>query len=219
MEQELHSLLDDAAILHGHHCPGLALGVKGSVTVFQQLDVEHEGMEDLIAIVETNNCFSDGVQYVSGCTFGNNSLVFRDFGKMAVTFVKRGEQGLRLTNRADAGNTWNGQYPRYRKLFEKVVKQRKGTKEDSKKMMEMAGEISHSIMDTDSRLLFDVELTETEIPDYAPIHGSGICISCGESMMSTRIVKKEGKDLCIPCSGDNYFELDGHGIHLRNRKR
>ncbi len=35
-------------------------------------------MEDLAAIVEVNACFADGVQAVSGCTLGNNALIYRD---------------------------------------------------------------------------------------------------------------------------------------------
>ena len=53
-------------------------------------------MEELIAIVETNNCFSDGVQVVTGCTFGNNGLIYKDLGKTAVTVAKRDGTAIRI---------------------------------------------------------------------------------------------------------------------------
>ncbi len=54
--------------------------------------------EEILAVVETNNCFTDGVQVATGCTLGNNSLVYLDLGgKTALTLVKRGEwEGVRI---------------------------------------------------------------------------------------------------------------------------
>ncbi|MDW8103354.1 MAG: FmdE family protein, partial [Anaerolineae bacterium] len=74
-------LLLKAGELHGHFCPFLALGVRAGLIAMQALGVqENPGMEDVVAILECNNCFSDGVQVVTGCTFGNNALIYRDVG-------------------------------------------------------------------------------------------------------------------------------------------
>ena len=53
-------------------------------------------MEELIVILDTNNCFSDGVQVVTGCTLGNNGLIYRDVGKTAVTVAKRDGTAIRI---------------------------------------------------------------------------------------------------------------------------
>ncbi|TDA26121.1 MAG: hypothetical protein DSO01_06175 [Archaeoglobi archaeon] len=48
--------------------------------------------EEILAIVECNNCLTDGVQVATGCTLGNNSLIYLDLGKNALTYddvVKR----------------------------------------------------------------------------------------------------------------------------------
>jgi len=69
------------AEIHGHYCPGSALGVLASVYGLNLLgtgDFPADGLENLMAIVEINACFADGVQIVSGCTLGNNALVYRD---------------------------------------------------------------------------------------------------------------------------------------------
>jgi len=89
-ENDLSGLLHLTALLHGHHCVGSALGVIAGHYAMKKLNVtENTGMEHVIAIVETNNCFSDGIQMVTGCSFGNNSLVFRDYGKTAFSLVTR----------------------------------------------------------------------------------------------------------------------------------
>lgn len=76
---DLPGLLRKTGELHGHHCVGSALGVIAAHKAMKELGIkETTGMEHVLAIVETNNCFSDGVQVVTGCTFGNNALIYRD---------------------------------------------------------------------------------------------------------------------------------------------
>ena len=92
------SLFHAAGQLHGHYCPGLALGIHLGTRGMQELRKFSNGiMENLIAIVEMNNCASDAIQFVTGCTFGNNSLIFEDIGKTAVTLVERSGKALRLS--------------------------------------------------------------------------------------------------------------------------
>jgi formylmethanofuran dehydrogenase subunit E len=68
-------LLKKSGELHGHFCNYLSYGIIAGVYALKKLGVSHTGMEELIAITETNNCFSDGIQMVTGCTFGNNALI------------------------------------------------------------------------------------------------------------------------------------------------
>ena len=211
-EDELDTILDKAAVLHGHYCPGLALGVKAAYTAVKNLDVEPEGMEDVLAVMETNNCASDGVQFVTGCTFGNNSLIFRDLGKTAVTLAKRDGTGIRLVTKPDAGDEWSDQFPEYHELFEKVVTNREGTKADHKKFNELAKKVSHYVVNIPAEDLFKIEEVEVDIPEYAPIHDSHICDNCDESVMATRTVEQDDKVLCLECADSDYDQLTGFGI-------
>jgi len=93
---DLEALLRKAAEIHGHFCSYLACGVKAGYIAVKELGIESTGMEEVIAIVETNNCFSDGVQIITGCTFGNNGLIYKDFGKTAVTAAKRDGTAIRI---------------------------------------------------------------------------------------------------------------------------
>ncbi|MEM2924481.1 MAG: FmdE family protein [Methanocellales archaeon] len=76
-------------------------------------------MEEVLAIVETNNCFSDGIQFVTGCTFGNNALIYRDYGKIAMTFWRRDGKGIRIAVRPDINELLKKRYPELRQLFRK----------------------------------------------------------------------------------------------------
>ena len=84
---DLEGLLRQAEAIHGHLCPFVSLGVKAGQYAMKHLDTGSTGMEEVVAIVECNNCFTDGIQVVTGCTFGNNALIFRDLGQ------DRGDRG------------------------------------------------------------------------------------------------------------------------------
>jgi formylmethanofuran dehydrogenase subunit E len=212
---ETDKLLLKAGQLHGHFCPGLAMGVMAATYVMRKIKSQSDGMENLLAIVETNNCVSDGIQFVTGCSFGNNSLIFKDIGKTAFTLTKRDGKGIRISTRPEAGeyihqtkNNFSGQY-------QKVIKEQNRSDEDIAKLKKAGIETAFAVLNLDFDKIFKVEEIDIEIPDYAPSHESIICDKCGESIMSSRIIKKHGKNLCIPCAGDKYNELDGNGIRCK----
>ena len=122
----------EAGRLHGHYCPGLAMGVVAAVDGLNLLAEKcnipvsmlnsSEGMEELIAIIEINSCFADGIQYVSGCTLGNNALLYHDYGKTAVTFCLRDGRGVRLSSNGKFHEILDKVEPRFRPVFEEVIK-------------------------------------------------------------------------------------------------
>jgi len=118
--EELSKLLRKAGELHGHFCPFLAIGVKAAVRAVKELGVSSTGMEEVIAIVETNNCFSDGVQFITGCSFGNNALIYRDYGKTAFTLTKRDGEAVRISVR-NVREFLERAEPEANRLFQKVV--------------------------------------------------------------------------------------------------
>ncbi len=213
--ENIEALLLESAKLHGHVCPFLTLGVRGSVVAAKNLDVVNRGMEDILAVIETNNCFSDGVQYVTGCTFGNNSLIYRDYGKTAFTFLRRGAEGIRISVKPDFGDYLEDSYPSYSELFEKVVAERNGNKKDREKLMKYAIQISREIIEVDFNEIFRMENADPEIPDYAPIFENRICSSCGENVMASRVLENEDKNLCISCANADFYELNGDGIEKK----
>ena len=117
---DLKGLLQKAGELYGHWCNYLAYGVIAGYYGIKETGVTNTGMEEIIAIVETNNCFSDGVQMITGCTFGNNSLIYHDWGKTAVTISRRDGQAIRIALDPDFEDTRGKEYPDAYELFDKV---------------------------------------------------------------------------------------------------
>jgi formylmethanofuran dehydrogenase subunit E len=210
-ERNLKGLLLKAGVLHGHFCPMLSLGVIAGAYAMRKLNEESSGMEEIIAIVETNRCFSDGIQFTTGCTFGNNALIYRDFGKTAVAVMQRGGNGLRISVKPEALSNMT-EDPDTRDLFQKVVTQREGSREETAELMKRFENVAFSLLERDFKDLFTAERIRASVPEYAPMHESIICEKCGESVIATRIVEKDGRKLCISCAKGHYMELNGSGI-------
>ncbi|MDD3776260.1 MAG: FmdE family protein [Actinomycetota bacterium] len=218
-QKDLEQLLYKSAEFHGHICSFSAYGVKAACYAMNQLNLEHEGMEEVLAIVETNNCFSDGVQLVTGCTFGNNALIFYDLGKTAVTVASRAnKQWIRLVLKASFWKSRAEIYPRLFELYENIVTKRKNVGPQVKKEFRQLGQnMASSELKVPEPEMFVITKGKAEPPRFAPIHKSVICSQCGESVMETRARLKEGQPYCLACAADRFFYMDGYGIGCREQ--
>lgn len=199
------SLLKRAEDFHGHICPFLALGLRASELAMHRLGLAKAGLtesvgEDVLAIVECNNCFSDGVQIATGCTLGNNSLIYLDVGKNAVTLVRRGSwRGVRVY--VDAEKIRSRYFTKDAlDLFEKVVTKREGSRDDIERLREIWSQIGRSML-TIPEEEFKIDAVEVAEIERAPIFESVRCAECGELVMSTRIQYVDGRAVCLSCLG------------------
>lgn len=216
-KRDAASCLIKTAEIHGHYCPGSALGVMASLyglSLLEKDSRESDGiMENLLAIIEVNACFADGVQAVSGCTLGNNSLIYRDLGKHAVTFVSRNEkEGVRVRLLPDFRTIINKEVPEFYPLMDKVIMKRKGTKDEEKLFREKGQEAAFAIITYPFEKLFAAERVIPVIPERAPITATMVCPECGEEVMETK-TRKRGlmRNMCFMCSG-KFQEVNGQGI-------
>ena len=210
---DLKGLLEKSGELHGHFCSYSAYGVKAGYIAMRELGIRNTGMEEVVAIVETNNCFSDGIQLVTGCTFGNNGLIFRDYGKTAVTVARRDGTAIRIALNPDFDDSIAEKYPEANSLFEKIVVRREeATEDEQKRIMQLSTEMSFDHLDVPENEMFRIERKTIRLPEYAPIFSSTKCAFCGEKVMATRIKDRDSKPACIPCAGTEYYEMNGTGI-------
>ncbi len=86
----LDDYLREAEIAHGHLCAGQVLGVRLAMLGLKKLGIEDPRGKDrkrLVTFVEIDRCATDAIAVVTGCRLGKRALKFRDWGKMAATFV------------------------------------------------------------------------------------------------------------------------------------
>jgi formylmethanofuran dehydrogenase subunit E len=70
------------------------MGVRIGLAAMRALGVERSGAKSLHAIVEIGDhhgamCFGDGIQYVTGCTFGKGNIEKNPKGKLGLTLVDK----------------------------------------------------------------------------------------------------------------------------------
>ncbi len=93
---DIKELYKKAGDLHGHYCPGLAIGVRAAAEALNILNVER-GIRGLYCIAEQRACYLDGIQSVFGTTMGNKNIELRETGDTAFNFYDRaGGQSVRL---------------------------------------------------------------------------------------------------------------------------
>src|ERR1700723_3420627 len=86
----LEDLLEEAKAAHGHLCAGQVLGVRLAMYGCGCLGIEDPRGADrkrLVTFVEIDRCATDAIGVVTGCRLGKRALKFRDWGKMAATFI------------------------------------------------------------------------------------------------------------------------------------
>lgn len=186
--------IKDTTNFHGHWCPGLAIGIRAAEWALKEMGKSPD--EEIVAVVETDMCGVDAIQYLTGCTFGKGNLIHVDYGKNAFTFYRRRDgKAMRLVLRPTVyGDTG----PLMRKLHHKMEAEGLSLEEE-KTWKETRGAITRRIMESDLPDVFEFKAPENPVPKKARILASLTCESCGEPVMETRTRRFKDQVLCIPC--------------------
>jgi len=95
--EKLDELLREAEIAHGHLCAGQVLGVRMAMLGCRLLGIDdprgkvtRADRKRLVTFVEIDRCATDAIAVVTGCRLGKRALKFRDWGKMAASFLDLG---------------------------------------------------------------------------------------------------------------------------------
>ncbi|MHA1917924.1 MAG: FmdE family protein [Candidatus Ranarchaeia archaeon] len=121
-------IFDGVWWFHGHKCAMSLIGAKAGLYLLDLMKEERKGgWTDLFAVVEDYSCMIDGLQYVTGCTIGNQTLFFHNHFFPAVTMVRKStKEGYKLTLKPE--------------IVDEVVKARKGRDQLVAKKYEMGPE-------------------------------------------------------------------------------
>ncbi len=92
-------LWDKCVAYHGHHCPGLAIGVRASLEAIKALSIDMTtGADQIVCVSENESCSVDGVRVVLGCTGEKGNLLFIKEGKQAFSvFNQTTGESIRLS--------------------------------------------------------------------------------------------------------------------------
>jgi formylmethanofuran dehydrogenase subunit E len=168
---EINDLMERASRFHGHICPGLAIGVLAAKYVLEN-GFNFSPNEEIVAVVENDNCSIDALQVLLSTTYGKGNLIHQDYGKLNYTFYNREtKKGIRLSVKIH--------------------------KFQGKKMTKL--ERIQKILKMKPEEFFTITKIEFNPPGAAQIEESVPCEICGEPTMGSRLMFYEGNSICIPC--------------------
>jgi formylmethanofuran dehydrogenase subunit E len=189
--KSLPEYLEQAAHTHGHLCAGQVLGVRLAMLGLRELGIEDPIAERkrIVTYVEIDRCVTDAVALVANCRLGKRALKFRDWGKVAATFVdlKTG-RAVRIAARESSKQAASEMFPE----LEKDAGQQKAY-----------AQLSDDV-------LFDKKWVKVAVkPEDLPGFKAPrvVCAECGEGINFKREVAKDGRTICRSCAGERYFEL------------
>ena len=189
---DLETLLQDAAVAHGHLCAGQVLGVRMAIYACQLLGVEEPRGRDrkrLVTFVEIDRCATDAIGVVTGCRLGKRALKFVDWGKMAAAFID--------LQRAAGDDVYGGVRLAARESSRDLARERFPSISDkNQQQMRAYRELSDDE-------LFAVEQVEVALPanEFPGFKGGRVaCAVCGEGINYRREVVRDGQVFCHGCA-------------------
>ncbi len=186
--------IDAVVRFHGHFCPGLSIGIRAAQIALREIGA-HSMDEEVVAIVETDMCAVDAIQFMVGCTFGKGNLLHLDYGKNAYTFIRRADgKSIRVMGKPRAF----GENPEREAILTRIGAGT-ATLGDRQRFQELQRKRGLAILEAPEEELFVVKPVEPAIPARARLRASVECELCGESTMETRTRRVGGQIVCIPC--------------------
>jgi formylmethanofuran dehydrogenase subunit E len=205
--QTFDALLREAEVAHGHLCAGQILGVRMAMLGCQRLGIDDpkglvnpQDRKRLVTFIEIDRCATDAIAVVTGCRLGKRAIKFRDWGKMAATFVDLGSPLSALTSPLSP----QGDTPVYKAIRIAALESSKQRARDlypnieNKNQQQMLAYRELPIEDLFSEQWVAVPIHPREMPGYKSARIT--CEVCGEGINYDREVHRDEKILCEACA-------------------
>ncbi len=191
--------LDDGVKLHGHKCSAMPLGLRAGAAAMNKLGINRTGDHDSLALIELGDkhfatCFADGVQMITGCTFGKGNIQKLNYGKWGLTLIdKKRNRTVRVVPRAEVmlASTKTAFFHNYRM---------KGVP-PTKVPLEVVEPLVAKVLNAPEGQLLKISKV-FDYPYQEPPHSfsSFVCEECGEMVVEEYGRLKNGKKVCVPCA-------------------
>ncbi len=185
----LDNILELSSSWHKHLCPRQVLGARMGLAGAAALGLEIPRSDKrLLAIVETDGCFSSGLEAATGCSVRHRTLRVADYGKIAVTLVDvKTETAVRIAPQLD-------------------VRQKAYAYAPDEKKHYYAQLVGYQHM-PDAELL-TIQPVRLQTPIGQIVSRAGVrvnCAVCGEEIINEREMMWGERPLCVACAGPAYY--------------
>jgi formylmethanofuran dehydrogenase subunit E len=185
----LAEYLVEAEQNHGHMCPGQVLGVRMAMLGCRLIEIEEpKAGKRLIVFVEIDRCAADAINTVTGCRLGKRTLKYRDFGKLAATFLNtETNQAVRVVALESSRDLAKERFSHLATKKEQQLEAYKNLPDEN---------------------LFRWQRVRVALPESdRPGHPLArvMCEACGEGINDHREIVRDGRTLCRACAGEKYY--------------
>ena len=187
---DLQAILDVSSSWHKHLCPRQVLGARLGLAGAAALGLQIPRVDKrLLTLVETDGCFSSGIEAATGCSMRHRTLRLVDYGKIAATFVdvKTGT-AVRVAPQPDVRQKARDYAPEEKKHY--------------------FAQLSGYQRMPDAELL-TIQPVRLHTPVDKIISRAGVrvnCAVCGEEIINEREVVDDGQPFCQACAAAAYYE-------------
>jgi formylmethanofuran dehydrogenase subunit E len=187
--QALPTILEISSSQHKHLCPRQVLGARLGLAGAAALGLEVPRQDKrLLAIVETDGCFTSGLEAATGCSVRHRTLRLVDYGKIAATFVDvKTETAVRLSPQFDIRDKAYQYAPDEKKHY-------------------YAQLLGYQQM-PDAELL-TIQPVRLSTPVDQIVSRAGVrvnCARCGEEIINEREMMVVERPYCLACAGPAYY--------------
>jgi formylmethanofuran dehydrogenase subunit E len=218
--QTFDALLHEAEVAHGHLCAGQILGVRLAMLGCERLGIDDpkalvnpKDGKRLVTFIEIDRCATDAIAVVTGCRLGKRAIKFRDWGKMAATFV---DLASPITPALASPLPPQGDTPVYKAIRIAALESSKQRARDlyphieNKNQQQMLAYRELPNADLFSEQWVAVPIHPRERPGYKSPRIA--CELCGEGINYDREIHRNGKILCQACASPEtrYYQPLSH---------
>jgi formylmethanofuran dehydrogenase subunit E len=190
-DPKLQEMLAQTSALHKHLCPRQVLGVRMGLYAAELFPIELPQRDKrLLAFVETDGCFTDGVGVATGCSMGHRTMRLVDYGKVAVTFVDTHDgRAIRLSPMPDARLLAAAVTPAAPSRWHAQLE-------------------AYQVLQNEELLSLQPVRLNLDLGAIVGKPGTRVnCSRCGEEILNQREMIKHGQIVCRSCAGESYWSL------------
>ena len=187
---------------HGHKCPAMPMGLRVGAAAMNKLGIGRTGDGEWLAIVEIGDnhcatCFADGIQAITGCTFGKGNIMKTHIGKFGMTLVnKKSQKAVRVVPKGEVMNQ-NKQSRFFTEYRGVGIPATKVPPEIVEPMIEQ-------VMNAPDDMLLNIgEIFDYPYQEKPHSFDSFLCEECGEMVVEQYGRVKGDKKVCQACLGWN----------------
>ena len=189
----------NVAYYHGHLCPELAVGYRAALVAQRELSLARESAHKFFVLAENMTSAIDALQYMTGCTIGNQNFFAYDlgkhvyyFGRLAAGFEPQEVLRVALISTAvDLGHVGE--------IEERIVAGEAGGAE-VEKYQRAVDRAVQEILDLPEEKLFSISRVLLRSPWVVSRRRYARCCSCGEVVAVEKSVLGEDGLLCQVCA-------------------